>query len=159
QWKACHVDYGTGDVLDVDGRLDHDRSMRLGDAILHADGHRRVRVADVDLAAGNVGFPAVQRGRPCQPGDRVPGRRVGRGFRPGNVCRQGAVVDDAAAARRLRLHEPERLANAQERTGQIDVNNLSPLLDRQIFKRDGRGADACVVEQEVEPAEGLLRVV
>ena len=46
-----------------------------------------------------------------------------------------------------------RLLRAQERAGQVDVDDALPLLERQVLDRDGRRADARVVEQDVEPAE------
>ncbi len=40
---------------------------------------------------------------------------------------------------------------------EVDVHDLLPLLERQVLERDAGGADARVVEQEVEAAERLLR--
>ena len=41
----------------------------------------------------------------------------------------------------------------------LTSTTLLPLLDRQVFERHGGRAGAGVVEQQVEPAEGLLRLV
>ena len=110
-------------------------------------------VADVDLAAGDVVFAAVERRRLGQAGDRVLGGRVGRRVRPRRVRRDRAVVDDPAAARVLRLHDPERLLRAEEDAGQVDVDDALPLLEGQVLQRDRRRADAGIVEQEIEAAE------
>ena len=94
----------------------------------------------------------VERQRPGEPGDRVLGRRVRRRVRPRRVRRDRAVVDDPAPARRLRLHLPERRLRAQERAGQVDVDDVPPLLERQVLER-AADADAGVVEQQVDAAE------
>ena len=70
--------------------------------------------------------------------------------------RDGPVIDNPPAARRLALHHAERVLGAQERTGQIDVHHVRPLLERQVLDRDVAGADAGVVEQQIDPAVGLL---
>ena len=101
--------------------------------------------------------PAVERGLLGQPGDRVLGRRVCRGHRARRVRRDRAVVDDASAARALRLHDAERFLRAQEGPGEVGIDDELPALDRQILERHRRGADSRVVEQEVEPPERLFR--
>ena len=50
--------------------------------------------------------------------------------------RDRAVVDDAAAARGLGLHDPERLLRAEERAGEVDVDDGLPLLEGQILDRE-----------------------
>ena len=92
-----------------------------------------------------------------RPGDGVLGGRVGRGVRPRHVRRNRPIVDDAAAARLLIFHQPERVLRAQKRAGQVDVDHVLPLIDGEIFERDGRRESPGVVEQEIEPAEPLLR--
>jgi hypothetical protein len=72
------------------------------------------------------------------------------------VRRDRAVVDDPAAARRLRLHQHERLLRAQEDGGQVDVDDGLPLLHRELLERDRRRAGAGVVEEDVEAAVLLL---
>ncbi len=47
-------------MLDVDSWLDLDFPVRLHDALDHSLGHFGGRVADVDLAAGNVVLAAIQ---------------------------------------------------------------------------------------------------
>ena len=57
--QARHVDDRVGDLLDVHRRLDRDPPVGLRHALRHLVGHLGQRVADVDLAAGDV----VARGR------------------------------------------------------------------------------------------------
>ena len=59
----------------------------------------RYGIADVDLAAGDVVFAAVESGGFGQSGDSVLGGRVGGGVGARGVGRDGAVVDDPAAHR------------------------------------------------------------
>jgi hypothetical protein len=66
--------------------------------------------------------------------------------------RDRAVVDDAAAARGLVLHDPERVLGAQERRGEIGVHHGLPLRQAEILEIDRRRAHAGIVEQHVEPA-------
>jgi len=68
--------------------------------------------------------------------------------------RDRAVVDDAPATRVLALHHAERLLRAEERTGQVDRNDIRPLLQRQFLDRDVAGACAGVVEQKIDPPIG-----
>ena len=58
----------------------------------------------------------------------------------------------------LALHDPERLAGAEEGAGQVRVDDVRPLLDGELLERDGRSADAGVVEEEVEAAEAGLHL-
>src|SRR4029079_16290160 len=67
-----------------------------------------------------------------------------------------AVVDDAAAARVLVLHQAERGARAQEGAGQVDVDDLAPFLDGELVDRYRPRARPRVVEQDVEPAELIV---
>ena len=116
-------------------------------------GHLGGGVADVDLAARDVERPAVERRGLGEPGDRVLGGGVRRGVRPRGVRRDGPVVDDAAASRVLRLHQPDRLLRAEERAAQVHVDHGAPLLHRHVLERRRRRADPGVVEQQVEPSE------
>jgi hypothetical protein len=68
-----------------------------------------------------------------------------------------AIVDDAAAARALILHQSERLLRAQERAGEIGVDHLAPFFIRHVLEWQERRVRAGVVEQHVEPAEFLVR--
>src|SRR5205085_7027951 len=109
-------------------RLGHHRAVRLRYAGRHALRRLAGGVADVDLAAGDVVLPTIQRGRLSKPGNRVLRGRVGRGVRPRGVRRDGAVVDNPPAAGVLALHQPERLLRAEEYAGQVDVDDRRPLL-------------------------------
>src|SRR5262245_19725165 len=69
--QAGHVQHRARDVLDVDARLGREPPVRLGHARGHLLGQLGGGVADVDLAAGDVVLPAVERRALGQPGDRV----------------------------------------------------------------------------------------
>ena len=99
---------------------------------------------------------AVERGRLGEPGHRVLGRGIGDRARARRVRRDRAVVDDAAAARVLRLHDLDRFLRAQEHAGEVGIDDLLPGLVGQVLERHRRRADAGIVEQDVEAAEGLL---
>ena len=83
-------------------------------------------------------------------------RRVRRRVRAWGRRRDRAVVDDATASRHLPLHQPERLLGAEERSGEVGVDDRLPLVDVELFERDGGGADARVVEEQVEPAVAVV---
>lgn len=150
-----HEDNRAGDVCHIHRRLLDDRAVGLRHAALHPLGHLGQGVADVDLAAGDVIFAAVERGRFSQPGDRVLARGVGDRVRPRHMRRDRAVVDDAAAHRLLVLHDLEGFLGAQERAGQDRADHRLPALERQFLDRR-RSAKPGIVEQDVEPAIGLL---
>ena len=99
---------------------------------------------------------AVERRALGEAGDGVLGRGVGHRVGPRRVRRDRAVVDDATALRRLRLHDLDRLLRAQERAGQDGIDHRLPLLVAQLLHRYSRSTEACIVEQEVEAAERLL---
>ena len=71
--------------------------------------------------------------------------------------RDGTVVDDPPALRRLVLHQPERPLGAEEGAGQVDVDDPLPVLDGELFQWHGRRAGPGVIEQQVEAAESGLR--
>ena len=98
--------------------------------------------------------PAVERGRLRQPGDRVLAGGIGRRVRTRHVRGNRAVVDDAAAPGILALHHRERLLRAEERAGEIDVDDRAPLVDGELVNRHAAGAGAGVVEEEIEAPEG-----
>jgi hypothetical protein len=68
-------------------------------------------------------------------------------------CGDGAVVDDATAARSLALHDPYRLLRAEKRAGQVRVDSRLPLLVREVLQRDRGRAAAGVVEQDIQATE------
>ena len=122
----------------------------------HALGERGGGIADVDLAAGDVVAAAIERRRFGEAGHRMLGRGVGDRARARRVRGDRAVVDDAAAARFLRLHDLDRFLRAQKHAGEIGVDNLLPRLAGQILERHRGSADARIVEKHVQPAEGIL---
>ncbi len=69
--------------------------------------------------------------------------------------RDRAVVDDPAAHRLLVLHDLEGFLGAQERARQDRVDDGLPALESELLDR-GVGAEAGIVEQHVEPPEGLF---
>ncbi len=71
----------------------------------------------------------------------------------------GPVIDDAPAARRLVLHQAEGGLCAEEDAGQVHVDDLAPLLERQVFQRNRRSTGAGVVEEQVEPVMDVRAVV
>ena len=90
-----------------------------------------------------------------QASDGVLGGGIGGGVGPRRVRGDGAVVDDAAAAGILGLHQPDGLLRAEKRAGEVDQDDGIPLLERQVLHRNTGGVDAGVVEQQIEPAELL----
>src|SRR5439155_785874 len=85
--------------LHVHARLDAHLAIRLHHAFRHALGHLGGRVADVDLAAGDVERASVERDGLGDAAHGVLGRGVGNGHRARRMRGDGAVVDDAPAAR------------------------------------------------------------
>jgi Sulfate permease family len=155
QGQAGHVAHGPGHVGHVHARLGADAAVGLEGAGRHALGHLGGGVADVDLAAGDVVGAPVQRRRSGQPGDGVLGGGVGGRARAGDMGRDGAVVDDAAAAGPLAAHDPERLPGAEERAGQVDRDHRAPLAEGDLVELAGRGPGAGVVEEEINAAMPL----
>src|SRR2546430_9792783 len=62
----------------------------------------------IDLAAGDVVFAPVERGRFGETGDRVLGRGVGHRIGSRGVRGDRAVIDDPPAHRLLVLHDADR---------------------------------------------------
>ena len=153
--QAGHVNDRPSDVLEVDRRLGGDPAVGLQGAPNHLPGHLGPGVADVDLAAGDVVRPAVERGRLGQAGDRVLARDVGSRQRSRRVGRDRAVVDDPPALRPLVFHQPERAPGHQERAGHIRHEDRQPGFEGQVLDRGRRCVLAGVVEQQVEPPEVL----
>jgi len=92
------------------------------------------RVADVDLAAGDVEGPPIECDLTREAGDGVLGRRVGRGAFARNMGRDGAVHDDATAPGRLAAHQPERHARAQEHAREIHIDGAVPVFERDLVE-------------------------
>ena len=133
----------------------HDRPVRLRRARRDPLGHLGVRVADVDLAAGDVVGAAVERDRLGQAGDGVLGHRVADGAGPGRVGGDRPVVDDPPALGVLRLHHPHRVVRAQVGAGQVGGHDRLPPVGRQLVHRAGRRPGPRVVDEQVHPAEAL----
>jgi len=111
----------------------------------------------INLAAGDVVLAAVEGRGLREAGDRVLGGRIGRRAGPRRVRGQRSVVDDAAAARVLALHDAERLLRAEEHPGQVHGDHLLPLLVCPILQRGPGTGGTRVVEEDVHAAEGLDR--
>ena len=154
--QARHVDHRLADIVGVHARLRPLAAVGLQHAGDHALGQRRAGIADVDLAAGDVVAPAIERGLLGQAGDAVLGHRIGDRVRARRMGGDRAVVDDAPAARLLRFHDPDGFLGAQEHAGEIDVDDLPPGLERQLLERHRRRPDPGIVEQDVEAPEGRL---
>ena len=159
--RRGHVGDGVADRLRVHARLLLHRAVGLHHAGAgdHAVRHRGCGIADVDLADRDVVHAAVEIGGLGEAGDGVLGRGVGRRERPRRMRGDRAVVDDAAAARLLVLHDAEGVLRAQERAGEVGVHHRLPLRQRQILEIDGRRAHAGIVEEHVEPAIGVLHLL
>ena len=54
------MDDGVGDTLHIHSRLYPLRAIGLWYAIGHALCHGRCRIADIDLTAGDIVFPAIE---------------------------------------------------------------------------------------------------
>ena len=120
-------------------RLGRDRAVGLRHARRRIGSVISVAALPMSICPQAMSYgAAVQRGRPGQAGDRVLRGRVRRRVGPRSVGRDRAVVDDPAAAGLLALHDPERLAGAEERAGQVRVDDVRPLLDGELLERDGR---------------------
>ena len=87
------------------------------------------------------------------------GGGVGDGERTRRVRRDRTVVDDAPAARILRLHHADGGLRAQEHASQVGVDHLAPDSDGQLLDRHRRRAAPGIVEQHVQPAVFALRRV
>src|SRR5947207_1917923 len=151
------ISYGKERLLCRESSEDCYGPMRLRDATLHSGRHVGRGVSDVDLTARDVVLAAVERCRLGEARDRVLRGGIRRRVRPRRVRRDGAVIDDPPAAWLLGLHELEGFLRAEERAGQVDVDDRFPLLVAQILERHGRGSGPRVVEQQIEPTELRLR--
>jgi hypothetical protein len=60
------------------------------------------------------------------------------------------------AARLLALHDLDRLLRAYEGAGEVGIHHRLPLLEGQFLHGHRWRADARVVEEQVEAAEGVL---
>ncbi len=156
--QAGHVDDRIGDVIGIHPRLARNGSIGLGNAGDHSRRHVGCGVADVDLATGDIERPAIERDGAGQAGNAVLGGRIGGGAGARNMGGYRAVIDDAAALRVLFAHQIEGAAGRQENAGQVDVDDGFPLRQAQIADGHRRHGRAGIVEDDIEPAETLLRL-
>ena len=147
--------HGACDVLNIHYRLDSNRPVGLEGTRRHTFGHVGLGIANVDLTTGDIILATIERGRSSETRDRVFGGCVRCRVRPRNIGRDGTVVDYAAASRPLVLHNPECFLGAQKGTSQVDIHDRLPLLEGQVLKGQARGTNTRVVEQHVEPTEGI----
>src|SRR5262249_26789397 len=89
----------------------------------------------------------------------VLGGRVRGGVRARRGSGDGAVVDDTAAARQLRLHKAKCGLCTEKWAGEVHVHDAPPLLDSQVLKMDWRSAAAGVVAEDIEPPACRVRLV
>ena len=122
----------------------------VGDLLLD---QRRPDVAGADAVDGDAVGRDFERHRLGQAGDAVLGRDVGRLERRGHEGMGRGRVDDAAPA--ARLHARHGGADGVEGGGQIDGDDLVPLLDRELLDRRDV-LDAGIVDEDVDGAERLL---
>ncbi len=115
--------------------------------------HRRHRIADVDLAAGNVERASVERDLPGKAGDAVFGGGIGRQAGARGMCRDRAVVDDAPAPRHLRLHLDEGGAGDVESAAEVHVDDFAPVGGGDLVNRGGGHVGTGVVEDYVDAAK------
>ena len=134
--RLGHMDDGVADLARVDRRLDGDPAVGLRNAQRHLARHIGERIADVDLAAGDVVLSRIERDRFGEAGDGVFGGGIGRRIWSRRMGGDRAVVDDAPALRRLAFHHGNGALRAKEGAGQIDVDNRFPLLVGEILHRD-----------------------
>src|SRR2546423_1573534 len=142
-------------MLYVHARLYHPAAVRLQNAGRHALGHFGGRIADIDLSAGDIVLTAIERETPGDSGDAMLGGGIRHMIWARRVSGNRTVVDDAAAARFLVLHELERRLGAEEDAGEVHVHDGGPLLETQFLDGDAGRVQARVVEENIQAAELL----
>src|SRR6266446_6751895 len=70
--------------------------------------------------------------------------------RSGRISRDGAIVDDPATLRGLRLHHAERSAGAKKRAQQVGRDDRPKLCRAELIERYRGHVDSGIVEQECE---------
>ena len=114
-------------------------------------GHRRGDLAGRDGVDRDAVLPELERhdlGEQAQP---ALGGAVGGRLRQRDVLVDRGDVDDPARGSRVD-HDPRGLLRAQEGPGEVHVEDVLPVLERELEKRRAL-ADAGVVHEDVEPAE------
>jgi hypothetical protein len=147
QRQVRHINDGVGHQLHVHARLGRFRTVGLQDAArscARSSPWPRCRCRSARRRCRTSGrrarcFSSAR--------DGVLGGGVGRRIGPRRVRRNGSVINDAPAARLLRLHEADGVLRAQERAGEIDGHHRAPLFEGKILHRNSRSAHTRVVEQ------------
>ena len=122
---------------------------RVGDLRLDQRGQH---VAGADGVAGDRLLGGLERDHLGEADDAVLGRDVGRlEGRGGQAVRRGDVDDPAPA---LRAHQRQRRGGGVEGRGEVDRDDLVPLLGREVGDRRDV-LDAGVVDQDVDAADRL----
>ncbi len=117
----------------------------------------KARFGRLDLLFNNAGVnvpnTAFEAAGLCEPEDARLARAIGHCVRARAVGGDGAIVDDAPAARFLRLHDAESGLHAEESAGQVDVDDFAEAFERHILDAEAAAIDASIVEQEVDSPE------
>ena len=158
QRQRRHIRHGPRNVLGIHGGFGRSRAVCLQNAFAHIGRHFGGRVANIDLTAGDVVLPTVERCRFREAGNGVLRCRVGGGIGPRAVRPSRTVVDDAPALRVLILHDLECLLRAEKRTGNVGINHGPPVPKLQVLQQHTLAAKAGVIEQQVEATERLFRL-
>ncbi|MNZ79328.1 hypothetical protein D3C78_979290 [compost metagenome] len=145
--------HGLGNDARIDGRFDGGAAIRLQHAGCHGARHFGAGIADIDLSAGNVEPPAIQRGGFCKSGDRMFGRGIWRRPRPRRGGGNRAIIDDAATLRRLRLHLAKRRLGAEKSPCEVSPDHGIPGFERHIFDMHRRCGHAGIIDQKIEATE------
>ena len=153
QRQIGHVQHRLADDVHIHQGFNRHLTIGLHNAGRHALGHLGCGIANVDLPDSDVVFATVERRCLGQARDGVFGRRVGNRIGARRGGRNRTVVNDAPAPRRLRLHHPKRLLNAQKHAGEVDVYHIFPLRQRQVFQGNTGCIDPGIVEQHIDPPE------
>src|SRR5919107_1486084 len=167
---AVHVEGGAGHVFvldaeadglgDIFGLAEAAHGDRLEDLLLHLLRYRADHVGlykpgadgvDVDAAPGKL-----QGGRFGVPEQTGLCRRVVGLAQVTRFADEGAHVDDRAAL--LLHHVRQRRVHGVEATVQVQLHDLVPALHVELVQR-GVGIYAGVIDQDVDPAELLHRLV
>src|SRR5919107_2726780 len=148
---------GLGDVL---GLAEAAHGDRLEDLLLHLLGYRADHVRLYKARANGVDGDTVPRefqcGRLGVPEQASLSRRVVSLAQVSRFADEGAHVDDRAVV--LLHHVWQRRVHRVEATIQVQLHDLVPALHVELVQR-GVGVYAGVVDQDINPAELLYRLV
>jgi hypothetical protein len=62
------------------------------------------------------------------------------------------IVDDAAAARLLLLHDPEGVLRTKKRARHAGIQDRTPLLIPEVFEGECGRTDTRIIEQHIQPS-------